>query len=174
MTMHGRPTVWPLVVCKKMTPGVQVYCYFLIVISTYYSNLQPTKREWRDRYFKLLEITFWRPSRLAVIISSVTLWRFFCRALLATSLLSAEEPLTCGFSTNGDPNTDTTELQQHVKTLRDSFIPASISGLVSGVPWIFCSFCQSVKNWVEHNPPTSTSEDSRKRCVTNKRNHTCQ
>lgn len=55
--------------------------------------------------------------------------------LRATNRLIADVPEPgCGFSPKAPPNTDITDAQQHVSTLLDNLIPASISGLLSGVP----------------------------------------
>jgi hypothetical protein len=101
--------------------------------------------------------TLCSPSRQAVMISSRILWRCFCLALLATKRLSAEVPVKLVFSPRGVPKTETTEAQQHVRTRLDNLIPASTSGLLSGVPWTFCSFCQSERSCEGHNPPTSST-----------------
>lgn len=91
------------------------------------------------------------------MISSRILCRYFCLALLATKRLKAEVPEKLLFSPRGVPRTETTEAQQQVKTRRESLIPASTSGLLSGVPWTFWSFCQSDKSCDGHKPPTSTN-----------------
>lgn len=106
------------------------------------------------------KLTLCNPSKLAVIMSSFIFCRYFCLVLLATSLLSAEVPVIWGFSLNGVPRTETTDDQQQVSTLLDNLIPASSSGLVSGVPWTFWSFCQSVRSWEGDSPPTSNDFES--------------